>query len=85
MQGFSQFFHLSAHQVQTVTGRLRHQRIDLVEFQNRGDQTLAGLIVQVMRQAQALVLFSQSEVPAQAEHQVRLFLALDRQMRVGPG
>lgn len=65
-------------------GRLINQRVDLAELQDGGDETLSSLVVQFMRQAQALVLFDGRQVTAQADDEMRFVLALRRQLRIGP-
>ena len=70
MQRLAELFHFLAHQVQAFPAWAVDQRIDLVELQDRRDQVLAGLVVQLVGQPQAFPLFGDRQVPAQADHQM---------------
>ena len=83
MQRLAELLHLLAHQVQAFPARALDQRIDLVELQDRRDQVLAGLVVQLVGQPQALPFLGDRQVPAQADHQMGFCLAFRFQLRVG--
>ena len=66
VQRLAHLLHSLAHEMQAFARRAGGQGIDLVEFENGGDQALSGLIVQLVRQAQPFIFLGHRQMPAQA-------------------